>query len=186
MSEGLYARAAREFFERQQAARRERQRLARSGAEEPEAESRPDSEPEAMSTAEPSNLPDERPVGPPATTQISPSRSAPPSERSPERSPYVLRVLAGDEPGNWFALTLGSMSIGRRPGSDILLHDPLVSHAHAVIETTPHRVTVRDDNSTNGTQVNGVEISQPTDLRPGDTVSMGDVLMLLERAGDEA
>ena len=54
---------------------------------------------------------------------------------------YFERQRAGDAPASRFALAYGAMTIGRQPGSEILLHDPMFSHVHAVIETTPAGVT---------------------------------------------
>ena len=139
-------------------------------------------EPEELSTGEPPTVPDERPVAEPATEQLSASRGA----ATTERSPFVLRVLAGEAAAEPFAIAYGATTIGRLSGSDIPLHDPLVSHHHAAIETTPDRITIRDKNSTNGTLVNGVEISETTELQHGDTILVGDVLLRLEWAGEES
>jgi Inner membrane component of T3SS, cytoplasmic domain len=210
----LYGPGARKFFERQQAVRREHQRQARPAEAETGAASRYEperagtaagnaaeafreepaeaftdepaeaftEEPAELSAGGPSTLPHERPVADAATTELSTSRRA----ATGEHSPYVLRVGAGDAPASRFALTYGSMTIGRQPGSDILLHDPMVSHVHAVIETTPDRVTIQDKDSSNGTLVNGVEISETTEMQPGDTVLIGDVLLRFERASADS
>jgi hypothetical protein len=205
-ADAQFGTEARKFFGRQQAARRERQRQARRAAAEGEVEARrepertvkhPSTPPEAspgepaptgtrppdeISTGEPSGLADKGPVAEPDATQLSASRAA----ATTERSPYVLRVLAGEEAAQPFAVAYGGMIIGRLSGSDILLHDRLVSQHHASIETTPDRITIRDKNSTNGTLVNGVEISETTELHHGDTILIGDVLLRLEWAGEES
>jgi hypothetical protein len=205
-ADAQFGTEARRFFGRQQAARRERQRQARRTAaagefeshDEPEGAQRsigapgvataPESaeartgESAETSSGEPLTLQHEASVADPDSTLVSPSRE----EAAPEASPYVLRVLAGEEASQPFAVAYGATTIGRLSGSDILLHDRLVSHHHASIETTPDRITIRDKNSTNGTLVNGVEISETTELHHGDTVLIGDVLLRLEWAGEES
>ncbi|HEX9626397.1 MAG TPA: FHA domain-containing protein [Acidiferrobacterales bacterium] len=66
----------------------------------------------------------------------------------------------------------GDMSIGRRPGSDILLDNLAVSGNHATIFTVGEDSFIQDLNSTNGTFVNNVKITKHH-LKDGDTVVIG-------------
>ncbi|MEM7096560.1 MAG: DUF3662 and FHA domain-containing protein [Actinomycetota bacterium] len=63
-------------------------------------------------------------------------------------------------------------TIGRLPGGSLVLTDENVSRNHAVIELGPSGWIVRDLGSTNGTQVNGVQI-QESPLANGDRVVFG-------------
>lgn len=66
----------------------------------------------------------------------------------------------------------GDMSIGRRPGSDILLDNLAVSGTHATIFTVGNDSFVQDLNSTNGTLVNNKRISKHH-LVNGDEIVIG-------------
>jgi hypothetical protein len=83
--------------------------------------------------------------------------------------------------GGAFALTAGVPAIvGRSPDMDIHLDDTFVSSKHALFEVTPSGLLVEDLVSTNGTQVNGSDISSPTLLAPGDRVEVGDTVFRVE------
>ncbi|MCL5053353.1 FhaA domain-containing protein [Ferrimicrobium acidiphilum] len=75
--------------------------------------------------------------------------------------------------GSQLKLGLGTHVIGRLAGSAVFVDDPRVSRRHAEIVVEEGRVTVFDSGSTNGTFVNGVKISRPTELNPGDVVTVG-------------
>jgi FHA domain-containing protein len=63
-------------------------------------------------------------------------------------------------------------SIGRRPGSDLVLPDPRVSRDHAVIEVSDGGWRLRDLGSRNGTILNGQPVAE-ADLRDGDHIAIG-------------
>src|SRR5262245_39962128 len=74
---------------------------------------------------------------------------------------------------------LGRASIiGRDPSCDLVVHDVKCSRRHAVLETGPDGVTVRDSGSANGVFVNGQRIERAV-LRPGDVISLGEVQITL-------
>jgi hypothetical protein len=74
---------------------------------------------------------------------------------------------------------LGRVSIvGRDPSCDLVVHDVKCSRRHAVLETGPDGVTVRDSGSANGVFVNGQRIERAV-LRPGDVISLGEVQIKL-------
>ncbi|MCX8032685.1 MAG: FHA domain-containing protein [Thermoleophilia bacterium] len=83
--------------------------------------------------------------------------------------------------GSSFFLPVGGhMLAGRAPEMDIHLSDTFVSSKHALFEALPTGLVVEDLRSTNGTQVNGVDITEPTQLRPGDKVEIGDTIFRVE------
>jgi hypothetical protein len=66
------------------------------------------------------------------------------------------------------------VTVGRDPGSDLVLNDIRCSRRHAVVEEGPEGITIRDSGSANGVYVNGVKVDRAP-LRPGDLVQLGDV-----------
>ena len=66
----------------------------------------------------------------------------------------------------------GSITIGRAPDNMIVIDDPSVSNRHAVMELTGETYRLKDLESTNGTKVNGVPITE-TVLRFDDRIRFG-------------
>jgi pSer/pThr/pTyr-binding forkhead associated (FHA) protein len=64
-------------------------------------------------------------------------------------------------------------TIGRLQFSDIVIEDESVSRTHATIDVRENRVVITDSHSTNGTSVNGEEITQKI-LKDGDTIGIGE------------
>ncbi|WP_420641875.1 FHA domain-containing protein [Candidatus Leptofilum sp.] len=96
---------------------------------------------------------------------------------------YQLTVRKGPKVGEKFLLETLSLTVGRDPVSDIILNDPEVSRQHARFTQTETGYQVQDLGSTNGTFVNGQRLeSEPVDLEPGFTISMGSGVTLLYEA----
>lgn len=67
-----------------------------------------------------------------------------------------------------------SNTIGRAVDNTIIVEsDPLVSRQHAVIQFDNEQVTLKDLGSTNGTRLNGMRISEATELVDGDMIIIG-------------
>lgn len=64
--------------------------------------------------------------------------------------------------------------IGRDPGCDVVLNDPKSSRRHAVVESGPGGMVIRDTGSANGLAVNGTKTERST-LSAGDVIRIGDV-----------
>lgn len=93
----------------------------------------------------------------------------------PHTAPLVygsLQVDSGQDEGKVFNLSSGCIAIGRREDCDIVLNDTSVSRVHARLELHRGRYTLSDEDSTNGTWVNGVRITSKV-LEPGDVISLG-------------
>ena len=77
-------------------------------------------------------------------------------------------------------LTLEPVTVlGRHPRATIVLDDSFVSSEHAQLSWSDGRWWITDLDSTNGTIVNGRDVSVPTGLRYGDTVEIGEISLQL-------
>ena len=96
------------------------------------------------------------------------------------RTSAQLRVEQGsvDEPA--ISLDRPITIIGRRQGSDVVIHDTNVSRMHAQIRRDGSRLTIEDAGSSNGTLVNDVRIEQSQDLNAGDVIRIGDAVFVVE------
>ena len=84
----------------------------------------------------------------------------------------------GPEPGKTFALDRDLLTLGRDPGTDIAISDPQVSRQHARIRRQGGLVIIEDMGSTNGTFVNGLQLTGPHTLSNGDEIGLGDAVKL--------
>jgi pSer/pThr/pTyr-binding forkhead associated (FHA) protein len=69
--------------------------------------------------------------------------------------------------------------IGRSPSNHIVIDHPTVSAQHAVLLRVRDSYWLKDLNSTNGTQINGVLVTD-ADLKDGDTIRFGSVIAVFE------
>lgn len=84
-----------------------------------------------------------------------------------------LRVRSGPRAGSALQLRYPSTSFGRAPETDYrFADDDQMSRVHCLIVCENNRFLLRDNNSTNGTYVNGNAINE-IDLRPGDVILIG-------------
>jgi pSer/pThr/pTyr-binding forkhead associated (FHA) protein len=72
-------------------------------------------------------------------------------------------------------LTRDIIMIGRAPLNQIVIEDPTVSAQHAVLLRTGGSYSLKDLNSTNGTQINGDFVTD-AELKDGDTIRFGSVI----------
>jgi hypothetical protein len=105
----------------------------------------------------------------------SPSRRR---ERGPDLSAGVeprLEVVAamGYEPGAIIDVSEGA-TLGRAGSADIHVEDPFASSVHARIFRRNDFMHVEDMGSTNGTYLNGRQLRKPEQLKPADTIRIGD------------
>jgi len=72
-----------------------------------------------------------------------------------------------------FALAEGEHLAGRDDECSLVIEGTTVSRRHARITVANGAATIEDLGSTNGTRVNGADISAPTPLAPGDEFVLG-------------
>ena len=75
--------------------------------------------------------------------------------------------------------------IGRRDSSDLVIADPHVSLAHARVKRRQGAILIEDLGSTNGTFVNGDQLTTSRALRHGDLVNFGSVETRFEDRGSQ-
>ena len=85
-------------------------------------------------------------------------------------SVFVLRDL---DTGQEYSVPASGLRLGRRPGVDVVVPDENVSGHHATVWEQGNVLYIQDENSTNGTFVNGQRISTATAVQPGDQVRVG-------------
>ncbi len=90
-----------------------------------------------------------------------------------------LLVTHGYHFGVRFDLT-DRNTIGRSSSCTVQLLDEKVSRVHATISAEGDGYSVRDEGSSNGTGVNGELMLEPTPLRPGDELAIGNNLLLFD------
>jgi hypothetical protein len=99
-------------------------------------------------------------------------RSAPPAPPPEPQRRAGTAMLIVDQTNRRFDLRMGSNIIGRGTDSDLQLLDQGISRRHLDVQFDGHYATAYDLGSTNGTTVNGHEISSQV-LRHGDVIRVG-------------
>ena len=103
--------------------------------------------------------------------------------RAPQRSNGRLVVLSNDtpppEPGTSLPLTPAT-TLGRAPGNTIQLDDAYASNEHARLVQRMGQWWLEDRHSSNGTQLNGMPVTEPIVMSSGDIISIGSVQLRLE------
>jgi nitrogen-specific signal transduction histidine kinase/pSer/pThr/pTyr-binding forkhead associated (FHA) protein len=96
----------------------------------------------------------------------------------------TLTVTQGPDRGKRFELPANEPQLIGRSSEAIRLTDKTISRRHAELTPDGGRWWVRDLNSQNGTYVNGVRISQRTELHYGDQLRAGSTLFLFGAPGE--
>lgn len=91
---------------------------------------------------------------------------------------YRLVVRRGPQPNHQYDLNRDTVTIGRDITNDIVINDPEVSRHHARIVRTASGIELEDLRSTNGTFINHHRITGPHPLANGDTVGLGETVLL--------
>jgi ABC-type multidrug transport system ATPase subunit len=86
---------------------------------------------------------------------------------------FRLIVTSGPEAGQSFELDQSEVVIGRSPDAQVVLSSQVVSRYHARIIFQNGRYQLEDNQSANGTFLNGNRLSAPQPLQPGDQINFG-------------
>ena len=96
-----------------------------------------------------------------------------------ESSPYLV-VLFPLEMHRRFALELNRpLVLGRSQGADAILPDEMISRSHCHVVWDGRKIRVQDLNSTNGTFVDGTQITE-SELGPDNRLQLGKVVLKVE------
>src|ERR687895_1498635 len=79
------------------------------------------------------------------------------------------KLIVKDSHGERDVLLVGTVTVGREPGCEISVADPLLSRHHAEFVESSSGVLVRDLHSQNGIKVNNVVVKEAA-LQAGDIV----------------
>jgi pSer/pThr/pTyr-binding forkhead associated (FHA) protein len=93
-----------------------------------------------------------------------------------------LVMQTGPNPGKVFALENIDITIGRDIANDIVINDAEVSRKHARLFVQGDQFFLEDLGSTNGTFVDGQRIAGPHALQSGDSVQMGENVIVTYEA----
>jgi len=104
------------------------------------------------------------------------ARAYPPTGSQPPSIELIVRQ--GPRPGQRFSLTQTTAIIGRTAGNDVVVNHPEVSRRHASLTWDGRQFIIQDLGSANGTFVNGVRLTAPQVLQPGDAIGLGPTVLL--------
>ena len=112
------------------------------------------------------------------------------AQRTTEEEVDIDKSVMPTEPGYWVVMRRGPLlnqlfrlereivNIGRDLANDIVIRDSQVSRYHLRLMLQGEDYHLEDLGSSNGTRVNGVQISTRTLLNDGDFIALGDSILL--------
>ncbi len=95
---------------------------------------------------------------------------------------YQLVMQKGPNPGKVFELVQDELTIGRDITNRVVINDPEISRRHSKLTAQMGGYVIEDLGSTNGTFVDGQRLMGPHALRPGQTIMLGEKIVLAYEA----
>jgi pSer/pThr/pTyr-binding forkhead associated (FHA) protein len=89
----------------------------------------------------------------------------------------AVLVLADEDEDTVFELDKETVTIGRKDDCDIFLKDRQISKLHAKVLKVGNRYRLEDQESRNGTYLNGKKIKRSL-LRGGDRITLAETLLV--------
>ena len=96
---------------------------------------------------------------------------------------WLLVVSPGTLRGRRVSVSRDKLLVGRAATSDLVLEDPYVSRIHAALHRRGDELYVEDLGSAGGTTVNGIPVTEPRLLTPGDLVAFATVQLQYQEVG---
>ncbi len=96
----------------------------------------------------------------------------------PQELKTRLVVIQGEDAGHIFEIQESETTIGRAADAQISLNSSEVSRYHARISRREDSYFLEDNNSANGTTVNGERLSEPRLLQDKDLITLGENVIL--------
>jgi pSer/pThr/pTyr-binding forkhead associated (FHA) protein len=93
--------------------------------------------------------------------------------------PFMVRKRVDGSVLERHEVTDKPLGFGRDPQADVPIEDDRVSRLHFTIVPRDGKFFLQDNNSTNGTWVNGVRIAE-TELKPNDRIRAGQTIFVFE------
>jgi hypothetical protein len=137
----------------------------------------PPAPPAPVYQAPPSVAPAMPPAVPAIPTQPALTTQPPMEKTQPSLSLKTPSMALSD--GRVIALTSSQVKVGRSQDCQIVVDDPQVSSQHLILSVHSEGVTVLDNQSTNGTLLNGQRLQGPHRLTPQDVIQIGNVMLRL-------
>jgi pSer/pThr/pTyr-binding forkhead associated (FHA) protein len=106
---------------------------------------------------------------------LAPQQAAAAGLGRPQSGLLVVLASPALDPGTERELDSSPVTLGRATKNDLVLDsDEFASVNHARIEPRRDGVWIEDLGSTNGTFLNGVKLTRPRKLTPGDVIRVGE------------
>ena len=64
--------------------------------------------------------------------------------------------------------------VGRNPQCDVVVNKPMVSSVHCILIRDGKKIMAEDNNSTNGTLLNGKPLKHQVEIKNNDVLTLGD------------
>ena len=132
-------------------------------------------------------LPTKAPKSVAAASQVKPTGTLPPAQAHipaydkslmPSTPGYWLVIRRGPKLNEMYRLDKDAVTLGRDEANDISINDGEVSRYHLRLVRKGDIYSLEDLGSTNGTQLNGLQVSEIKQLKNGDTIMLGDAIIL--------
>lgn len=95
---------------------------------------------------------------------------------------FVLRGVSGVYFGKTFPLR-GKTTLGRHSDNDIFVNVDGISRKHASITVTTDGLDLEDLGSSNGTFLNGKEVTEKVEIKIGDEIKLDNIRFLIQSPG---
>lgn len=158
--------------------------LEENAAEDADKENGSDIESEDSAVDEEDNINDNKES---KSEEVSESKTSEPIEKSDNKSSNADKNKADNNNGeikvsvtiieNNKTKTLAiddEILIGRNPQCDVVVNKPMVSSVHCILIHDGKKIMAEDNNSTNGTLLNGKPLKHQVEIKNNDVLTLGD------------